>query len=518
MKNSLITLIGRQSKSIRSLTGFGIGKLKVIVLCLVFSCSLSYGSVMEKSLMKAGVAKAVITNRTAGVMANGNTSNGTLHDIHARALVLNDGVKRMIFVTYDLNCLDVGTPILRKRVKDELGIDPAQLVLLATHNHSATIQIDPANFEYGKWLADRIFDLIKEAIDNEKGPVTLKFGFGNGYFIRDIRRSGGNEPIDYEIQALKVMFKNKPIAVLFNQPTHPAMAEGPKIEPGHPGYAMDEIEQNYPGILALYGDASGGNQMPTGLNSIYNLGEEKSKMVGHLLAQRLIEIMEAPMENITGPIQTRLERVSLPLAAPISKDSALVLAKKFPKDVGFVSFPNEYRETNWVRMLLRYYEKNIPFPKGTDEMVCTYDTYLINKSDKELLEKYASTIHSDYPCIYEEVIVSCIGKMAFVAMQGEVCAPIGMRIKDAFRTTMPIMVFAYMGEHNLYIPTREIVRQNVYQAQTIQIQYGSPVGYAPEVEDVMVDAVIKMTKSIMEDNPQQNNEGTGKVSLLKIVH
>jgi hypothetical protein len=482
MKKSRIPFLKRQSKTIRSLTGIGIEKLKVIVLCLVFSCSLSYGSIIEKSEMKAGVAKAVITNKTPGVMANGNTSNGTLHDIYARALVLNDGVKRMIFV---------------KRVRDELGIDPAQLVLLATHNHSATIQIDPANFEYGKWLADRIFNLIKEAIDNEKGPVVLKFGFGNGYFIK--ARRSANEPIDYEIQALKVMFKNKPMAVLFNQPTHPAMTEGTKIEPGHPGYAMDEIEQHYPGILALYGDASGGNQQPAGVKDIYNLGEEKAKAVGHLLAKGLIEIMEAPMEDITGPIQTKLERVSLPLAPPISKDSALVLAKKFPKDVGFVSFPNKYRETNWVRMLLRYYEKNIPFPKGTDEMVCTYDTYLINKSDKELLEKYASTINNDYPCIYEEVIVSRIGKMAFVAMQGEVCAPIGMRIKDAFRTTMPIMVFAYMGEHNLYIPTREIVRQNVYQAQTIQIQYGSPVGWAPEVEDVMVEAVIKMTKSIMKD-------------------
>jgi len=64
---------------------------------------------------------------------------------------------------------------------------------------------------------------------------------------------------------------------------------------------------------------------------------------------------------------------------------------------------------------------------------------------------------------------------------------------------MPIMVFAYMGEHNLYIPTREIVRQNLYQAQTIQIQYGSPVGWAPEVGDEMVNAVIEMTKSIMVD-------------------
>ena len=496
MKKDRTTLLKRQSKTFRCLTGIWIEKLKVIVLCLTFSCSLSFGSVIEKTGMKAGVARAVITNKLPLVMTNGNTSDGTLHDIYARALVLNDGVNRLIFVTYDLNCLDVATPVLRKRVKDELGIEPAQLVLLATHNHSAPIQINPDNFDYGRWLADRIFNLIKEAIDNEQGPVTLNFGFGNGYYL-----IGGNAPVDYEIQVLKVMQKNKTMAILFNQPTHPIQASNTQVEPGHPGYAMDEIEQCYPGILALYGDACGGNQFPANVVDVRNrVGMEKAKALGHMLAQQVIKIMEAPLEDVTGPIQTKLEKVSLPLAPPISYEAALELAKKFPKDVGFVDYPNKYRGTNWVRMLLRYYEKNLPFPKQTDDMVCTYDTYLIHKADREFLEKYASGINNDYPCVYEEVIVSRIGKMAFVAMQGEVCAPIGMRIKDAFRRLdMPIMVFAYMGEHNLYIPTREIVRKNEYQDQVIQIQYASPVGWAPEVEDEMVDAVIKMTKSIMED-------------------
>ena len=89
--------------------------------------------------------------------------------------------------------------------------------------------------------------------------------------------------------------------------------------------------------------------------------------------------------------------------------------------------------------------------------------------------------------------------MPLVAMQGEVCAPIGMRIKDAFRRRMPVMTFVYLGEHNLYIPTRELVRLDTYQAQVIKIQYASPCGWAPEVEDEMVDGVIKMVKSILEE-------------------
>ena len=58
-----------------------------------------------------------------------------------------------------------------------------------------------------------------------------------------------------------------------------------------------------------------------------------------------------------------------------------------------------------------------------------------------------------------------------------------------------------MGEHNLYIPTRELVRQKAYQGIVIQIQYASPVGWAPEVEDEMVAGVVRMVRSMAEAPP-----------------
>lgn len=105
--------------------------------------------------MKAGVAKAVITPDKPLVITNGPVATGKLTDIHARALVLNDGEGRLVIITYDLNCLDRATAPLRKRVRDELGIDPARLILLATHNHNGPIQINPDNFGYGDWLVGR---------------------------------------------------------------------------------------------------------------------------------------------------------------------------------------------------------------------------------------------------------------------------------------------------------------------------------------------------------------------------
>ena len=61
-----------------------------------------------------------------------------------------------------------------------------------------------------------------------------------------------------------------------------------------------------------------------------------------------------------------------------------------------------------------------------------------------------------------------------------------MRIKEVLRQSGPFMLFGYFGEHNLYIPTRDNVRLDLYQARALQEQYSCPVGWSPEVEDEMV--------------------------------
>jgi hypothetical protein len=42
------------------------------------------------------------------------------------------------------------------------------------------------------------------------------------------------------------------------------------------------------------------------------------------------------------------------------------------------------------------------------------------------------------------------------------------------------------------------VRRDAYQSQVIQIQYASPVGWSPEVEDEMINGVIEVVRSILE--------------------
>lgn len=447
--------------------------------------------------MRVGTAKGVITPEKwkSLITVMGVKPIRKDHDIFARVLVLNDGASRLAIVTYDLNCLDVATPILRKRCRDELNLPPSHLILMGTHNHSAPIQIVPGNFEYGRWLADRIFGLIQEAIGKEEGPARVYSGRGEGDFLVTV----GNAPADYDIHLLKVTVGGKEggertAAVLFNHPTHPMQSALMQIDTGHPGYAVDFLEEKIPGALVLYADACGGNQFPNRGRVMYGPHAQVLEL-GKELGEAALKTANGPLTEVTGKLGSTLEVLSLPLAAPLSLEEAKKLAeeKKVPLDLGFVPYPHPDRGTNWIRSLIQHHEQQIPFPKTTTDRECTDDGFLVRETGDG----------REYPCKYEEVIVSTIGPLCFVAMQGEVCAPIGMRIKDGFRRKMPLFIGAYMGEHNLYIPTRELVRQDAYQAQVIRTQYASPVGWAPEVEDEMVNGVMRVMTKMTGVEPER---------------
>ena len=87
-----------------------------------------------------------------------------------------------------------------------------------------------------------------------------------------------------------------------------------------------------------------------------------------------------------------------------------------------------------------------------------------------------------------------LGRLTLVAIQGEPLAQIGMRIKEVLRRRGPAMVFGYFAEHNLYIPTRENVRLDLYQAQALRVQYTCPVGWSLDVEEEMLKVRLAHTR------------------------
>ncbi len=427
--------------------------------------------------LKAGTTKIDITPDRPRICASGDKPDppAAYARLHSRVLTLFDGTRRIVIVNYDLNCLDVATPILRERVERELGIPPSYLVLLATHNHQGPIQIAADNFDYGRDLAGKIFAGIHQAMANEDGDAELLFGNGYGYFTR----AQSSYPPDYELQLLKVMRGGKVAALLFNYPTHPQLGPRKLYGASHPGFAMEELEAKYPGAVAIYADACGGNQYtlaPEGTTDF--LGACKAR--GHELAQAAAGVAEGKLQDVTGPIESRMQLVDLPLADPIPYKAALDLARDVPIDIGLKAFPDPRRDTNWIRGLVQHYKDGIPFPKHISEYICT---------DEEFLVKQLETPRK-YPCRFVEVLGAQLGRLTFLAIQGEPLAQIGMRIKEVLRQRGPAMVFGYFAEHNLYIPTRENVRLDLYQSQALRVQYTCPVGWSLEVEEEILKGAL----------------------------
>jgi len=427
--------------------------------------------------LKAGTAKIDITPDRPRICASGDKPDppAAYARLHSRVLTLFDGTRRIVIVNYDLNCLDVATPILRERVERELGIPPAYLVLLATHNHQGPIQIAADNFDYGGELAEKIFVGIQQAAAGEDGDAELLFGNGYGYFTRAQR----SDPPDYELQLLKVMRRGKVAALLFNYPTHPQLGPRKLYGASHPGFAMEELETKYPGAVAIYADACGGNQ--------YTLAPEGTtdflaacKARGQELARAASAVAEGKLQDVTGPIESRMQLVDLPLADPLPYKAALELARDVPMDIGLKAFPDPRRDTNWIRGLVQRYKDGTPFPKRISEFICTDEEFLVKQLDSP----------RRYPCRFVEVLGAQIGRLTFLAIQGEPLAQIGMRIKEVLRQRGPSMVFGYFAEHNLYIPTRENIRLDLYQSQALRVQYTCPVGWSLDVEDEILKGAL----------------------------
>lgn len=402
------------------------------------------GSLMINTL-QAGTAKAEITPATSLPMTR--RSGRLLPDpaktfcpLCARVLVLNDGQERLVIITHDLSSLTYTTGLLRTRLQEELGIDAHHLAPIATHNHLAPLMRLQANRPYGEWLAEKLFELVQEAIAAER-PARVRFGQGRATFARN---QEWRAPADHDVQLLSVEHDGGPCAFLFNYACHPSGWAVDAYGSDFAGLATSELEREVPGLAALFGQACGGDQFfitPQGcldpLEAIRCRGKE--------LADEVLRVWRGPMREVTGRLSSRLETLQLPLARPIAEADAARLAQ-------------EPDHPKWVDSVLDHYRAGKPFPTA----------------------------------FAEEVLVARIGSLAFVALQGEVCSAIGGRIKDIVGEAQPTMVYSCMGEREIYLPSREILRVNSYQAEVVQTMGGSPCAWAAEVEDAAVSGVVRL--------------------------
>ncbi len=256
-------------------------KICFAVLCaaaLAFSVGASAAS---PKVFKVGAAKVDITP-AADKLPKGIDG---IHDhLFARAIALDDGTNKAALVTVDLGVVRTETwSHVTARVEKELGIPAKNILITATHTHSAPWLAGPE-------LEEKIVQAIRDAKKTVQ-PAQMAFGTGVSYI--NVNRNiidpvthrwweGPNYegPSDKTVAVVKFSTPaGKPIAIYYNYAVHAVLSGQTDLVSGDiPGATSTYIEDSLgDGAVALWSTGASGDQNPIYFQQTYDLREIRIK-------------------------------------------------------------------------------------------------------------------------------------------------------------------------------------------------------------------------------------------------
>jgi neutral ceramidase len=217
--------------------------------------------------LKAGVGRSKITPKVGaeliGYFNRPGPSTGIHDDLHARAVVLDDGQTALALVSVELLWLqDSQIADIREAVSESCDLKPEHIFIWTTHTHSG-----PAPHNAKDWstpLHELIADAVVEAYEARQ-PAKLGIGFGQLYGY-SINRRWLNRPIDPSVAVIRVdAADGKPLAIVSNFACHAVVMgyDSVLISGDWPGYSSRQLEAYLGnGAVALFGQGGAGDINP----------------------------------------------------------------------------------------------------------------------------------------------------------------------------------------------------------------------------------------------------------------
>jgi len=424
---------------------------------------------------KVGVAKVVITPEEpiwmAGYASRNKPSEGKIQDLYAKALVLEDPAgHRLVIVTTDL--IGFSHSIAEKvaeGVRKRTGLKRDRLMLTSSHTHTGPVirdsLIDMYNLSteqasavsrYTARLEQEVVRIVEEAL-RKLAPARISYGVGQAEFAVNRRLPSPtgykiavnpDGPVDRTVPVLRIDDSNGALrAVLLGYACHNTTLTGEfyQFSGDYAGFAQSELEQQYPGALALFVTGCGADANPNPRSTL-----ELAQQHGKSLAAAVSQVLSQPLAPVEGGLETRWELIRLPLVVPAREEFQKRLEEK---DI--------YRQRHARRML-----------KILDEQGKIPDRY-------------------PYP-----IQVCRLGSdLTLVALAGEVVVDYALRLKRDLKLKS-LWTIAYANDVFAYIPSVRVLREGGYEANQSGIYYGMPGPFAEPAEELIVGKVKAMAAKV----------------------
>lgn len=451
------------------------------ILIFTFShCFASQDQNDETEGWKAGLARVVITPKQplwmAGYANRTGPSEGKLHDLWAKALVLEDANgARAVLVTTDL----LGLPKqisdnICKRAKEKFKIARSQIILNSSHTHTGPVlqnalldiySLDSNQFEiigeYSDWLENQIVELIGDALSS---LAPAKLYSNNGVSRFQVNRRNNNEsslleqtelngPNDYSVPVIKVEDESgRLMAITFGYACHPTVLNSNKWSGDYPGFAQIELEKLYPGTTAMFFQGAGGDQNPLPRRTV-----ALAKQYGKTLASSVERVLEEDMQALSPKLMTSYSEVELSLEITSVEELKRI-------ETQFSDYQGQ-----WAKIMLDKIAKGETFERS-------------------------------YP--YPMQIWS-LGEQLVISLGGEPVIEYAIGLKEIFGVNTFVM--GYSNDVMAYIPTSAILQEGGYEGLASQRAYGMPGKWSSNIEPLIYGELMQMATKLgieaSEENP-----------------
>jgi neutral ceramidase len=227
--------------------------------------------------LRVGAAKVDVTPAPGDLPQN---FEGILDHLFARAIVIESGARKAALISVDIGGISNELwDAVSAALDSDLGIAPDNVLLTATHTHSAP-------FRMGADFADQVVESVRTA---QRNVVPARVGYGTGVSYINVNRNiidpetrrwweGPNYEGPSDKTVAVIAFESldgDPIAVYYNYAMHAvAVGQLDLISGDAPGTTSRYIEDSFDDkVVALWSSGAAGDQNPIYFQQTYDLRE-----------------------------------------------------------------------------------------------------------------------------------------------------------------------------------------------------------------------------------------------------